>query len=136
MTTHVMTHDGPIGRYATAAGRNGMPGGLPTGANDIIHSRVLSRCVERLHVKYGSEVEIGLIRRTVQSAYRELEASARLQTFLPLTAAHLAENRLRELAAAAQAGRTTPGSPQHATAGTHPLVVAGTDARAGERAAA
>jgi hypothetical protein len=109
MTTHVMTDGRPIGRQTTStvAARNGMAGGLPTGANDVAHSRVLSRCVQRLEVKYGSDLEAGLIRRTVQKAYRELEASARLKTFLPVTAANLAENRLRELASQARAGRTT-----------------------------
>jgi hypothetical protein len=109
MTTHVMTHDRPIGRHTTTAvaARNGMTGGLPTGANDILHSRVLNRTVQRLNVKYGSDLEAGLIRRTVQKAYRELEASARLKTFLPVTAANLAENRLRELARAARAGHAT-----------------------------
>jgi hypothetical protein len=109
MTTHVMTHDRPNGRHTTTAvaTRNGMAGGLPTGANDILHSRVLNRIVQRLHVKYGSDLEAGLIRRTVQGAYRELEASARLKTFLPVTAANLAENRLRESISEARGGHAT-----------------------------
>jgi hypothetical protein len=122
MTTHVMTHERPIGRHATnaVAARNGMAGGLPTGANDVVHSRVLSRCVERLTVKYGSDLEAGLIRRTVQQAYRELEASARLRTFLPLTAANLAESRLRGLAGEARAGRHTVAPTRHETPGNGP----------------
>jgi hypothetical protein len=122
MTTHVMTHERPIGRHATnaVAARNGMAGGLPTGANDIVHSRVLSRCVQRLDVKYGSDLGSGLIRRTVQQACRELEASARLKTFLPVTAANLAESRLRELAREARAGRHTLSPTRHETPGNGP----------------
>jgi len=122
MTTHVMTDDRPIGRQTTSAvaTRNGMAGGLPTGANDIVHSRVLSRCVQRLEAKYGSDLAAGLIRRTVQKAYRELEASARLKTFLPVTAANLAENRLRELAREARAGRTTAWSTRQEATGNDP----------------
>jgi hypothetical protein len=122
MTTHVMTHERPFGRQATSAvaARNGLAGGLPTGANDIVHSRVLSRCVQRLDVKYGSDLETGLIRRTVQSAYRELEASARLKTFLPVTAANLAESRLRELAREARAGRATASPTRHGATGDDP----------------
>jgi hypothetical protein len=117
MTTHVMTHDRPISRHMTTAvaARNGMAGGLPTGANDIVHSRVLNRTVQRLNVKYGSDLEAGLIRRTVQKAYRELDSSARLKTFLPVTAANLAENRLRELIREARTGRATAAPPRSAT---------------------
>ncbi|MCY1159017.1 MAG: hypothetical protein MOP51_2041 [Citricoccus sp.] len=122
MTTHVMTDDRPSGRHLTTAvaARNGMAGGLPTGANDIIHARVLNRAVQRLNVKYGSDLEAGLIRRTVQRAYRELEASARLKTFLPVTAANLAENRLRELARAARDGRAAAALPPSTTTGASP----------------
>lgn len=121
MTTHVMTHDRPNSRHATtaAAARNGMAGGLPTGANDIVHSHVLNRCAERLQVKYGNDLESGLIRRTVQQAYRELEASARLKTFLPITAANLAEDRLRELASEARDGRSAVDPVWHEAAGEH-----------------
>lgn len=134
MTTHVMTDDRPSGRHLTTAvaARNGMAGGLPTGANDIVHARVLDRAVQRLNVTYGSDLEAGLIRRTVQKAYRELEASARLRTFLPVTAAHLAENRLRELARAARDGRAGAARPLSTTTGAGP---AGTT-RPRERAAA
>ncbi len=105
MTTHVMTDDQPEGRHAftAVAQRNGMPGGLPTDANHTVHASVLARCVQRLNVKYGGELGSDLVRRTVQAAYRELEASARVQTFLPMTAAHVAENRLRALARASRA---------------------------------
>jgi hypothetical protein len=132
MTTRVMTHERPIGRHATSAvaARNGMAGGLPTGANDIVHSRVLSRCVQRLDAKYGSDLEAGLIRRTVQKVYRELEASARLKTFLPVTAANLAENRVRELAREARAGRTTVPPTRHEVSGNDPAGATETRERA------
>jgi hypothetical protein len=107
MTTHVMTDDRPDGRHAAtaAAQRNGMPGGLPTDANHVVHASVLDRCVQRLNVKYGEELGSDLIRSTAHAAYRELAASARVQTFLPVTAAHVAENRLRALARASRTGR-------------------------------
>jgi hypothetical protein len=88
--------------------------------------------VQRLNVKYGSDLEAGLIRRTVQRAYRELEASARLKTFLPVTATNLAENRLRELARAARDGRAAAALPPSTTTGASP---AGTT-QSRERAAA
>ncbi|MBB5750495.1 three-helix bundle dimerization domain-containing protein [Micrococcus sp. TA1] len=134
MTTHVMTDDRPIGRHltTTVAARNGMGGGLPTGANDIVHSRVLDRAVQRLTVTYGSDLEPGLIRRTVQRTYRELEASARVKTFLPATAVHLAENRLRELARTARDGRADATPAPRVLAGGSPAGIT----RSRERAAA
>lgn len=132
MTTHVMTHDRPSGRNTTTAvaARNGMAGGLPTGANDIVHSHVLGRITQSLNVKYGSDLEADLIRRTVQKAYRELEASARLKTFLPVTAARVAEDRLRELARGARVGHPTATPPRPAATGNSPVGTTETPERA------
>ncbi|MDI3329479.1 MAG: hypothetical protein QJR09_01940 [Micrococcus sp.] len=134
MTTHVMINDRPSGRHASTAvaAGNGMTGGLPTGANDIVHARVLSRCVDRLQVKYGTDVEADVIRRTVQRTYRELEASARLKTFLPVTAARLAENRLRELARRARTGPAAEDAPRPGTRDAGTVTIT----EPGERAAA
>lgn len=98
MTPHAVTHNGPAaGLTGAAPAVRPVPSGLPTGPNDALHARVLSRCVEDLAGKYGSDLPAGLIRRTVQSAYRELDATARLKTYLPVLAANLAEERLRTL---------------------------------------
>lgn len=135
MTPHAVTHDGPAAGLAgaTPAARPA-PSGLPTGPNDVLHARVLSRCVERLAGRYGSDLPADLIRRTVQAAYRELDSTARLKTFLPVLAANLAEERLRTLArqarhapAAVTAGPTNPGPAATDRANAYP---------AAERAAA
>ena len=108
MTTHVMTENlateaeirsaRTAGRHAMApATSNGMNGALPTGANQIIHARVLSRGVTDLQAKF-TQVDGGLIRRTVHAAYRELNRTARLKTYLPTLALNQAETRLRQIA--------------------------------------
>ncbi|REE04385.1 hypothetical protein LG293_04770 [Citricoccus nitrophenolicus] len=109
MTTHVMTENlateaeirsaRTAGRHAMApATSNGMNGALPTGANQIVHARVLSRGVADLQAKFAQVLDGGLIRRTVHAAYRELNRTARLKTYLPTLALSQAETRLREIA--------------------------------------
>ncbi|GAA1127728.1 three-helix bundle dimerization domain-containing protein [Citricoccus alkalitolerans] len=109
MTTHVMTENlateattrsaRTAGRHAMApATGNGMNGALPTGANQIVHARVLSRGVDALQAKFAQVLDDGLIRRTVHAAYRELNRTARLKTYLPTLALNRAETRLREIA--------------------------------------
>ncbi|GAA1659622.1 hypothetical protein GCM10010977_07930 [Citricoccus zhacaiensis] len=109
MTTHVMTENlateaetrsaRTAGRHAMApAAGNGMNGSLPTGANQIVHAHVLSRGVTDLQTKFAPVLDGGLIRRTVHAAYRELNRTARLKTYLPTLALNQAETRLREIA--------------------------------------
>ncbi|MEV4899953.1 hypothetical protein AB0K08_01255 [Citricoccus sp. NPDC055426] len=110
MTTHVMTQTTssaaaqrsaarPAGHHsAPAPAGNGMDGALPTGANHILHAHVLGRAVRGLQATYAA-LEPDLIRSTVNTAYRELDRTARLKTFLPTLAIREAEDRLRRLAA-------------------------------------
>ncbi|NUL47401.1 hypothetical protein F7P69_19665 [Cellulosimicrobium funkei] len=109
MTTTVMTENLATeakGRPARTAGRhamtpatgNGMNGALPTGANQITHARVLSRGVADLQSTFAQVLDGGLVRRTVHAAYRELDRTARLKTYMPVLALNLAETRLRQIA--------------------------------------
>ncbi|QCU79071.1 hypothetical protein E7744_13720 [Citricoccus sp. SGAir0253] len=117
MTSHVMTDPRPAGRQEGAAGapRRGMRGGLPTGPNHIVHAHVLGRATDRLLVQYGDVLAEDLVRGTVQQAYRELEATARLHTFLPVLAARVAEDRLRRLAREARTAAPATGAATTAT---------------------
>lgn len=114
MTTEVMTQQTqttaatarPAGRHAAPSrAGNGMDGSLPTGANHILHARVLARATRRLQSKYAA-LEPETVRSTVNSAYRDLNRTARLKTYLPTLAAHRAEEALRVLAAGAAEGVT------------------------------
>lgn len=114
MTTEVMTQQTqttaatarPAGRHAAPArAGNGMNGSLPTGANHILHARVLARATQHLQAKYAA-LEPETVRSTVSTAYRELNRTARLKTYLPTLAAHRAEDTLRGLAAGAAEGVT------------------------------
>lgn len=110
MTTHVMTQTTssaeaqrsaarPVGRHATpAAAGNGMDGALPTEANHILHAHVLGRAIRGLQARYAA-LEPDVVRSTVNAAYRELDRTARLKTYLPTLAIREAEDRLRRLAA-------------------------------------
>jgi hypothetical protein len=108
MTTHAVTETAvatdrdpqPSRRRATSpAAGNGLPGGLPTEANHIVHAHVLARTIQRLQAKYSPTLDGELIRHTVISAYRTLNQTARLKTYLPVIAARHAEDRLRAVAA-------------------------------------
>ncbi len=91
MTTHVMT-DSP-------AAEQNRPH-LPTGPNEILHAHILGRAIRHLQTRYAA-VEQDLVRSTVLAAYRELNRTARLKTYLPTLAIREAEQRLRRLDAAA-----------------------------------
>lgn len=108
MTTHVMTQQSqptaaqarPVGRRAAPApAGNGLDGSLPTGANHLLQARVLARAAERLQTTYAA-LEPEVVRSTVNAAYRELDRTARLKTYLPALAVRRAEDTLRGLAAA------------------------------------
>lgn len=114
MTTEVMTQQTqttatvarPAGRHAAPVhAGNGMDGSLPTGANHILHARVLTRATQRLQAKYAA-LEPETVRSTVNTAYRELNRTARLKTYLPTLAIHRAEQTLRALATGAAEGVT------------------------------
>ncbi|WMY78649.1 three-helix bundle dimerization domain-containing protein [Citricoccus sp. I39-566] len=114
MTTHVMTEYSrstadqarPAGRHAAPApAGNGLDGSLPTGPNHILHARVLARATQRLQTKYAA-LEQEVVRSAVSAAYRELDRTARLKTYLPTLAVHRAENTLRGLAAGVAEGVT------------------------------
>lgn len=110
MTTHVMTQTTssaaaqgsatrPVGRHvAPDPAGNGMDGALPTGANHILHAHVLGRAIRDLQTTYAA-LEPDVVRSTVNAAYRELDRTARLKTYLPTLAIREAEDRLRRLAA-------------------------------------
>ncbi|MGM7669688.1 three-helix bundle dimerization domain-containing protein [Microbacterium sp. A93] len=111
MTTRVMTQttsaaaqssvDRPNGRHAALApapAGNGMNGALPTGANHILHAHVLGRAIRALQARYA-DLEPDVVRSTVNAAYRELDRTARLKTYLPTLGIRQAEDHLRRLAA-------------------------------------
>lgn len=118
MTTHVMTQTTasaaaqrsaarPAGRHAASTpASNSMNGALPIGVNHILHAHVLGRAIQHLQSKYAA-MEQDVVRATVNAAYRELNQTARLKTYLPTLAIRRAEDRLRELAA----GTACPADP-------------------------
>lgn len=120
MTTHVMTQTTSsgaaqssatrtAGRHVAPAGNgNGMNGELPTGANHILHTRVLNRAIQALESTYAA-VDPATVRSAVHAAYRELNRTARLKTYLPTLALRQAEDHLRRLAAPATAHPTEHG---------------------------
>ena len=102
MTTHVMNQTSAAAQRSArrpTAG-NGLGGSLPTGSNRILHAHVLGRAVRHLQAQYAT-LEQDLVRSTVHAAYRELDRTARLKTFLPTLAVREAGERLRRLADAA-----------------------------------